>query len=164
MRSSTLCSKAGLLTAILVMLVVAPTTCSEETTQKRTQTVRVSGLWETGFGPVRIAETGDRIVGAYLSGGHVVYFDASRDENQLAFTYEEPNGTLGEAQFDFNRAGNRFTGQYREKGTKRWSSWNGSRVHAKPDRTWLIVLEANWERRLEDRQYAFGEMLEPYFK
>lgn len=152
------------LTAALLVGFAMSATHAEEATQKRTRSIKIDGLWETDFGLLRIVTSGDSVFGAYTSQGDVVYFDASRDENDLRFDYVEPNGGSGEAWFQFQRAGNRFEGSYRTKGTKKWQTWNGARVNPKPNKTWLIVLEANWERRLADRQYAFGEMLEPYFK
>jgi hypothetical protein len=42
-------------------------------------------------------------------------------------------------------------------------AWHGRRALARPGLTWLVVLEAYWQRSLEDREYAFGSMLREIF-
>ena len=57
-----------------------------------------------------------------------------------------------------------FTGKWRpEKGDK-WTSWTGKRVKNTPNRNWLIILEANWETSLNEKEYSWGDTLKSYFK
>jgi len=37
-------------------------------------------------------------------------------------------------------------------------------IPVRTDQTWLIVLEAHWEERLQEAEFNFGEMLKSYFK
>lgn len=123
-----------------------------------------SGIWETTFGRMRISEKDGQVEGAYSFEGTVAPIKGTLKGNRLDFTYEEPGGVTGEAWFRFRKDGMSFEGFYRPKGGQRWSIWTGTRIRPVEGRVWFVVLEANWERGLGEPQYAFGEMLEQYFK
>ncbi|HRD75935.1 MAG TPA: hypothetical protein PK264_08350, partial [Hyphomicrobiaceae bacterium] len=44
-----------------------------------------------------------------------------------------------------------------------WQPWIGERMAARPRLTWLVVLEAHWQRSLRDDEFAFGNMLREVF-
>ena len=56
-----------------------------------------------------------------------------------------------------------ISGQWRPDGAKSWQVWEGARDIPKPGVVWLMILEANWERAIDEPQYAFADMLEEFF-
>lgn len=127
-----------------------------------------AGLWETSFGRLRIHVRGSKARGTYS------YASGSRLEgtvkgNELTFTYEEPGGIRGEGTFELGPGERMFSGRWRQThaGGKAvptpWASWSGARVTPVPGVTWLVVLEAHWERSIAQHEYSYGDMLRAYF-
>jgi hypothetical protein len=56
-----------------------------------------------------------------------------------------------------------FEGQWQQDGDALSGIWRGQRVLPVPGLTWLVVLEAHWQRSLADNEYAFGHMLREFF-
>jgi hypothetical protein len=44
-----------------------------------------------------------------------------------------------------------------------WKPWRGRRVQPERGVTWLLVLEAHWQRSVAENEYAFGHMLREVF-
>jgi len=80
----------------------------------------------------------------------------------MTFTYVEPT-TGGVARFDLSDDGEALHGKWKAKGQTTWKDWHALRVHPKPGVVWLVVIEAPWERSLQQREYSFGEMLRSFF-
>lgn len=123
--------------------------------------VGFDGLWNTSFGLMRLVEDGDRVEGFYEMGGGAKVA-GRRDGNRLTFTYREPDAR-GRGRFVLADDGLSFQGQWRVKGETAWRPWTGIRVRPQPDVTWLIVIEAPWQRFLSERDYSFGSMLREFF-
>jgi hypothetical protein len=119
------------------------------------------GVWDTSFGRVRLIQEQDRVVGFYEGFGPA-RIEGHIDGNRLTFRYEEPQ-TRGEGWFELDDGLQRFDGQWRSETMTNWSAWQGARVQATSGLTWLIVIEAHWQRSLADREYSFGNMLKEFF-
>lgn len=120
-----------------------------------------SGLWETSYGRMKLIEGNDKISGIYS------YLDDStvsgtRQKNKFTFTYKEKS-TEGEGWFELSPDGEKFVGKWRPKNQKDWKDWEGTRVHPYPKVRWLVVIEAQWEMSLAEREFSFGNMLKSFF-
>jgi hypothetical protein len=119
------------------------------------------GVWETDFGRVRLIHEAGRIHGSYEGAGPSVIEGELRD-GALEFRYREPTAS-GVGRFELNDGGHTFSGQWRTHEAAEWSPWRGRRLQPEPELTWLVVLEAHWQRSLAESEYAFGDMLREVF-
>ncbi len=120
-----------------------------------------SGLWNTSFGYLRLVQEREAVHGIYsYSDGSKVQGKVQGD--QLTFQYKEPS-TEGEGSFILSPDGNSFKGKWRAKNDPIWKPWDGTRVFPVANRIWLVVIEANWENSLNEREYNFGSMLKIFF-
>jgi hypothetical protein len=119
------------------------------------------GLWNTTFGLMRLIEEPDRIQGFYEVGGNST-IAGKRKDDELVFTYQEPK-TQGHGRFELAKDGLSFQGEWQAQGDATWRPWWGIRVRPRPDLTWLVVVEAPWQRFLSEQEYAFGNMLREFF-
>lgn len=119
------------------------------------------GLWETTFGRMRLVHEENEVRGVYAhqSGSSIRGTAAGKT---LKFTFKESQAE-GEGSFELAADGRSFQGQWRANGSSNWSPWSGKRVDPVPGRTWLVVVEARWEKSLADKEYAFGDMLRAFF-
>lgn len=123
--------------------------------------VGFDGLWHSSFGLLRLVEEGDQVRGSYGVGTGAT-LAGRRKGNRLVFRYREPNAR-GRGVFELAEDGLSFQGQWQAPGDERWLSWGGQRVRPQPELTWLVVLEAPWQRFLAEREYAFGHMVREFF-
>ena len=119
------------------------------------------GIWETGFGRVRLIHD-EGCVHGFSEGAGLCLIDGRVQNGRLEFRYREPNAS-GEGWFQMDGEGGDFAGEWRAQGRAEWSPWSGRRLRAEPGLTWLVVLEAHWQRSLAQRDYAFGNMLREVF-
>jgi hypothetical protein len=84
------------------------------------------------------------------------------NDGRLVFRYREPRAQ-GEGAFELSANGAAFQGNWRADGTATDAPWTGERIVPVPGLVWLVVLEAYWQRRLGEREYAFGNMLREFF-
>ncbi|MBI3406884.1 MAG: hypothetical protein HY040_00825 [Planctomycetes bacterium] len=119
------------------------------------------GIWESTFGRLRIIQEEDRVHGFYegLGGSSI---EGRIADGRLEFRYQEPSAA-GTGRFELNEGGTSFDGQWQQDGAALAGPWHGRRVFAMPGLTWLVVLEAHWQRSLADNEYAFGFMLREFF-
>jgi hypothetical protein len=119
------------------------------------------GLWNASFGLLRLVEEGDRVHGYYETNGAAT-IEGRRDGDRLTFTYREPR-LRGRGRFELAADGLSFQGEWRPHGAKDWRPWSGIRVRPQPNRTYLVVIEAPWQRWLGEPEYSFGSMLRAFF-
>lgn len=119
------------------------------------------GIWETGFGRLRLIEEDRGVHGLYSGAGESSVRGRSKD-GILTFRYRERNAA-GEGRFTLSEDLESFTGVWRASGKRDWQPWNGHRVRVAPGVRWLVVLEAHWQRSLAEPDYAFGHMLRELF-
>jgi hypothetical protein len=120
-----------------------------------------NGIWDTVFGRMRLTQEDDRVHGFYdgASSGRV---EGRVDGKRLILNYIEP-ASRGEAWFELDQSLNVFRGGWRPQGTEAWRDWSGQRIRPQPNLTWLMVIEAHWQRSLGDTEYSYGEMLRTFF-
>jgi hypothetical protein len=123
--------------------------------------VGFDGLWNSSFGLLRLIEEGDQVQGSYALGAGAT-LTGRRKGDRLSFRYREPQ-TRGQGVFELAEDGLSFQGQWHSRGDDRRQPWWGQRVRPQPNQTWLVVLEAPWQRFLVERDYAFGNMLREFF-
>jgi hypothetical protein len=119
------------------------------------------GVWESDFGRVRLVHEAGRVHGFYEGAGPSL-IDGQLRDGRFEFRYREPT-VSGEGWFQMSDDGGAFTGEWRAEGRTEWSPWSGRRIQAEPGLTWLVVLEAHWQRSLAESEYAFGHMLREVF-
>ncbi len=123
--------------------------------------VGFDGLWDSSFGPLRLIEEGDRVRGFYTVGA-VATLEGRRKGDRLAFRYREAKAR-GRGAFELAADGLSFEGEWRAQGDDRSRPWCGLRARPQRDLTWLVVIEAPWQRSLSEQEYAFGNMLREFF-
>lgn len=121
-----------------------------------------AGVFSTSYGMMRLQRDGNRVSGLYA------YSDSSSlsgtvSGSKLTFRYTEPD-VCGEGWFELSADGNSFAGKWKADNSSEWASWSGERVVPAAGEKWLVVLETPWETSLREQPYAFGEMLEVFFK
>jgi hypothetical protein len=127
----------------------------------RGERVGFDGLWTSDFGLLRLVEEDGVVRGFYeVEGG--ASLEGRRDGDELVFTYKETT-TGGQGRFMLAEDGLSFQGEWTPAGAEAWRPWRGERVFPQPGITWLIVVEAPWQRFLSEREYAFGNMLREFF-
>lgn len=119
------------------------------------------GVWESTFGRLRLVEEGGRVRGFY-SGPGPSTLEGRTHNGKLEFRYREPAAS-GIGLFELSTDGLAFEGQWRTRKDVPWRPWAGTRLAAEPQVTWLVVLEAHWQRSLAEPEYSFGNMLREVF-
>lgn len=119
------------------------------------------GIWETNFGPLRLVQEERGVQGFYVGAGDSTVRGRAKD-GTLAIRYRERNAS-GEGRFKLAENLESFKGEWRARGKRDWRPWSGQRVRPEPGVTWLVVLEAHWQRSLSEPDYAFGHMLREFF-
>lgn len=123
--------------------------------------VGFDGLWNSSFGPLRLIEEGDQVRGFYAVGVDAT-LEGRRKGDRLSFRYREPKAR-GRGVFDLAADGLSFRGEWQARGDDRSQPWTGLRVRPQPNLSWLVVIEAPWQRFLSEQEYAFGNMLREFF-
>jgi hypothetical protein len=119
------------------------------------------GIWDSDFGRLRLLHEADRVHGFYEGAGSSV-IDGQAAGCKLEFRYREPRNA-GEGYFELSDDHYSFAGEWRPTGTMEWKPWRGHRVQPQRGVTWLLVLEAHWQRSIAENEYAFGHMLREVF-
>lgn len=119
------------------------------------------GAWNTSWGMMRLVQDGNRVHGIYAGEGGSRLAGELKG-GRLTFEYQEPEAK-GAGWFELAADGDHFHGGWTPAGGAQESAWDGARVTPRPGRQWLVVLEARWEESLAEREYAFGDMLRPFF-
>lgn len=115
------------------------------------------GLWDTDYGRLRLFDERGRIRGCYSGTGHA-QLAGRASGGELRFRYREQS-TTGEGRFSLARDGESFSGTWRPNARRQWQSWNGRRTSPIAGVTWVMVVEAHWQKSLAEPDYAYGSMV-----
>ncbi|MFO0864298.1 MAG: hypothetical protein U0744_06515 [Gemmataceae bacterium] len=119
------------------------------------------GVWESSFGRLRLTQEADRIVGFYEGAGPST-IEGKMEGDRFVFRYQEPT-VGGEGWFALTDEGDAFAGEWKPDGGMSFGPWNGKRAKAASGTTWVLVLEAHWQRSLNENEYSYGRMVEQVF-
>ena len=120
-----------------------------------------SGVWKTSYGMMRLSQDGEEVTGCYTL-GEQSEITGSVKSGLLTFKYQEPGGIEGTGEFTLSADATSFTGTWNATDGKS-GKWEATREVPVPGRTWLVVLEANWEKDLRENEYSYGDMLKQFF-
>jgi hypothetical protein len=119
------------------------------------------GIWDSSFGPMRLVQEPERVLGFYEGLGPCV-LEGRLENNRLIFRYHEQSAQ-GEGYFELAPDATGFQGEWRAEGTQQWAPWQARRLAPVPGVLWLVVIEAHWQRSYLEKEYAFGHMLREFF-
>lgn len=119
------------------------------------------GIWETRFGLMRLFQDPDHVYG-FFEGTGGASLQGTLEDNRLSFHYQEPR-VGGQGHFELSPDCYAFQGQWLQDGKSTWGPWEGQRLLPRPNVRWLVVLEANWQSYLMEKEYSFGAMLREFF-
>ena len=118
------------------------------------------GYWDSSLGRLRLFQEADRVHGC-LEVDAAAGLQGRIEDGRLAFSIEGPRGG-GRGTFELDPMCSTLNGQWIE-GDQPAQPTGGGRVSARPGLIWLVVLEAHWQRALDDSEFAFGHMLHELF-
>ena len=117
------------------------------------------GLWDTSIGRVRVAQHAGAATAIHEY--PAVNLQATFENGRLVLAMTGENiGGRGTAELD--PTGLTFTGEWQEP-NQPTRPFSGQRVMPRPGLSWLVVLEAHWQRALDDAEFSFGKMLDELF-
>jgi hypothetical protein len=119
------------------------------------------GIWDTSFGFMRLMQDGEHVFGFYEGLG-ASEVDGRLQDKELVVRYKEASAA-GDARFSLSDDGETFSGEWKSDTGSLWQPWEGRRVWPRPGYSWLVVIEAHWQRHLTDLEYSFGAMLKEFF-
>ena len=118
------------------------------------------GYWETSFGRLRLFQEEDRVHGV-LESDPMGRLDGRIDGGRLAYTFKGSH--ISSSGFlELDPLCHALAGEWQEDGHP-VHVWHGQRALARQGLIWLVVLEAHWQRALDEKEYAFGSMLREIF-
>ena len=119
------------------------------------------GYWETSFGRLRLFQEGERVHGLLESdpGGKL---DGGVQNGRLSYTFQGTH-VSSSGFLDLDPLCQAIGGEWRDDGQPTVHPWHGRRAQMRQGLTWLVVLEAHWQRALDEPEYAFGSMLREIF-
>jgi hypothetical protein len=119
------------------------------------------GLWDTPIGRLRLWEEGGQVLGSIEADPtarlEADAGDAGRVQYRLEGLRVKARGFL-----ELEPPGYALRGEWVQEGEPP-RPLAGQRVMPRPGLAWLVVLEAHWQRALDDNEFAFGRMLHELF-
>ncbi len=87
-----------------------------------------TGTWNTAWGPLKMTQTGDKVVGTY-GGPYPGKLQGVVKGNRLIYSWMGDHGAGGRGYFVLSADGNSFTGMWgRGNSPKNGGEWNGQRT------------------------------------
>ncbi len=118
------------------------------------------GYWETTLGRMRLFQETDRVHG-FVEFDGAGRLEGRIDHGRLAYAFK--GSQISSSGFiDLDPLCHSLVGEWQEEG-RPVHVVRGQRALARRGLTWLVVLEAHWQRALDDKEYAFGSMLREIF-
>ena len=120
------------------------------------------GLFKTSYGPLRLTQRKDTVIGRYLYQQREGRLVGKVSDDRYQFQYEEGD-ERGTGWLELSDDRQTLSGKCRRDGGD-WVDWSGVRQESEPGQLWLVILEADWETGMAEPEYAFADMLEQYFR
>jgi hypothetical protein len=118
------------------------------------------GYWETSLGRLRLIQHADRV------DGFVEFDPEGKLEGRIEqgrLLYQFAGSRIRASGFiELDSPSQALRGEWQEEGHP-ILGLDGRRSLPRRGLIWLVVLEAHWQRALDDREYAFGSMLREIF-
>ena len=119
------------------------------------------GLWDTSIGRVHLVEQGGRVQGG-VEHDETARLEADPEAGGR-FRFRVEGGRIkGGGVIEFEQQGYALGGEWVQDGLPP-QRLVGRRVLPHPGLTWLVVMEAHWQRALDENEFAFGRMLHELF-
>lgn len=117
------------------------------------------GLWFTTVGTLRLVQSGGDVRG-YLNNPADSILEGRVEADRLHWRLV--GGPQAEGEVDIGEDLDALTGRWRVPEAEE-ADFKAVRALPNPNIAWLVVLEAHWQRSLEDQEFAFGDMLGEVF-
>jgi hypothetical protein len=120
------------------------------------------GLWDTSLGRFRFIQDEAHVQGS-CEHDATLHLEADIDGGgRLSFRLEGLR-VKGRGFVELDRLGYSLGGEWIQDDGLPAQQLAGRRVLPRPGLTWLVVLEAHWQRMLDDNEFSFGRMLHELF-
>jgi hypothetical protein len=119
------------------------------------------GYWDTSLGRMRLFQDDGERVRGILEFDDAGKLDGRIDHGRLSYTFKGSRASSS-GFLDLDPLCLALSGEWQD-GDHPLHVWRGQRALAQRGLTWLVVLEAYWQRALDDREFAFGAMLREIF-
>jgi hypothetical protein len=119
------------------------------------------GLWDTSIGRFRFIQDEAHVQGS-CEHDATLHLEADIDGGGRFSFRLEGLRVKGRGFVELDRLGYSLGGEWTQDGLPA-QPLAGRRVLPRPGLTWLVVLEAHWQRMLDDNEFAFGRMLHELF-
>ncbi len=119
------------------------------------------GLWDTQLGRLRFVQQAEQRVIGFAEYDASARLEGRFDAGRLTFTLTAGH-FAGRGVLDLDPGGYALTGEWREDGQPA-RALAGQRILPRLGLMWLVVVEAHWQRALDDNEFAFGHMLKELF-
>ena len=118
------------------------------------------GCWETSLGRLRLIQHADRIEGL-VEFDPEGKLDGRLEHGRLGYRFASTRASAS-GFIELDEASQTLRGEWLEDGHPP-HILGGRRCLPRQGLIWLVVLEAHWQRSLDEREYAFGSMLTEIF-
>jgi hypothetical protein len=119
------------------------------------------GLWDTSLGRLRLVQEAGRVWGTSERDAGL-RLEGELDANGHLPFRVDGSALKGGGFLEIDAFGYMLDGEWCEDGQAP-RTIGGRRAMPRPGLTWLVVLEAHWQRSLDDSEFAFGHMLHELF-
>ena len=123
------------------------------------------GLWDTSLGRLRLVQEAGHVWGSAEMDASVRLEGDIEPGGRLSFRLEGAT-PQGRGHFELDTLGYLVDGEWTEEGQAREQApgaIGGQRAMPRPGLTWLVVLEANRQRALDDNEFALGRTVRELF-
>jgi hypothetical protein len=119
------------------------------------------GLWGTHLGRLRFVQQSEERVVGFAEYDASARLEGRFDGRRMLFTLAAARFS-GRGVLELDPGGYALSGEWQQDGQPA-QPLAGQRILPQPGLAWLVVLEAHWQRALDENEFAFGHMLKELF-